>query len=197
VVIDPSMTAIWRRRVVAAVIDMALVVGVLATLVHLQVVRLTRDGTGLFSPQDMDRYTELRSKPNQYLVLGDTTYVLAGAELIMTIVLTAVTIAAVYVLLPGYTGRSPGKLIGRLRILTVHGDVVDTSHTLVRSVVGLVDVFPVLVPGMVGARLARRSPLGQRLGDRVAGTVVVDASRPLAVVGLPQTPLQLPPPRRT
>jgi uncharacterized RDD family membrane protein YckC len=173
------MTDVWRRRVVAALVDLAVVLVVLAGLVLAQVERFTQDAMGLFSPEDFDRLTTLAAMPNRAVEIGDTTYVLAGGRLLMTVVVTLLTIAAIHVVMPGGTGTSPGKWLTRLRVITIHGDLVDYGQSLKRTLVGVVDLLPVVVPWALGAAVALRSPHRQRLGDRVAGTVVVDARLPV------------------
>jgi uncharacterized RDD family membrane protein YckC len=180
-VVAPALTRVWRRRVVAAALDLAIVLTVLVLLVVLQVERFSRDAGGLFAPADFDRIAALTATVHQQIEIAGTRYVLAGAELVMTVLVTALTALVVHVALPGATGTSPGKRVVGLQVVTLRGGVVDRRDALVRTVVGLVDLLPLVVPGLLGARWARRSPLGQRLGDRVAGTVVVDARQRLVL----------------
>lgn len=181
VVIDASLTDVWRRRVAAAVIDLAIVLAVLCTLTFLQMQRLTRDAAGLLSPADSDRWNALAAMPNRHLAFGDTTYVLAGAELIMTVVMSTLVLLSVYVFIPGYSGTSPGKRLLGLKIVTIDGGVVGVTHAVLRTVVGVVDFLPGIVPWLLGRQLAQRSPWHQRLGDRAARTAVIDARRLLSV----------------
>lgn len=187
-VIDPALTDVWRRRVVAALIDLALVVGVLALLSVLQAESFTSDGAGFYSPQDLDRMEALDDLPNRILEIGDTVYVLAGGALLMTVVVTLGLIAGIHVALPAALGTSPGKWVTGLRVVTTDGDLPEYRHTGIRTAVGLVDLLPVVVPWAVGAAVASRSPHHQRLGDRVAGTLVVDGRRPLTTVAREPVP---------
>lgn len=69
-------------------------------------------------------------------------------------------------------GRSPGKAALGLRVFTVEGAPMAARHAFIRSAVGIVDFL--LPPGglfaVVTSLLSRRS---QRLGDLVAGTIVL------------------------
>lgn len=176
--IDASLTDVWRRRVAAGVIDLAIVLAVLCTLTYLQMERLARDAAGLLSPADSDRWNTLAAMPNRHLVLGNTTYVLAGAGLIMTVLMSALVLLSVYVFIPGYSGTSPGKRLLGLKVVTIDGGVVGVAHAALRTGVGVIDFVPGIVPWLLGGQLAQRSPWHQRLGDRAARTAVIDA-RPL------------------
>lgn len=66
-------------------------------------------------------------------------------------------------------GRSLGKLICRLRVVGLDGEPASKSAVVVRNLVRPIDVFP----GMPLVILVLFTPLRQRLGDVLAGTVVV------------------------
>lgn len=96
---------------------------------------------------------------------------------------TAVLIALVFVLLFGYPvlfevfnqGRTPGKIAAGIRVVSVEGNAVSLSASLIRNLVRIVDgwlfVTVILFPiGFVAAFTTRHC---QRLGDLAAGTVVV------------------------
>ncbi|MEO7571692.1 MAG: RDD family protein [Acidimicrobiales bacterium] len=69
-------------------------------------------------------------------------------------------------------GRSPGKAALGLRVVTVEGAPVSARHAFIRSALGIVDFL--LPPGGLFATVsALLSPRGQRLGDLVAGTIVL------------------------
>jgi uncharacterized RDD family membrane protein YckC len=71
-----------------------------------------------------------------------------------------------------WNGRTPGKTVMGLRVVTVEGAPIRFRHATVRAVVGLVDLF--IPPGgataIVSALFTRRT---QRLGDLAAGTIVL------------------------
>ncbi len=68
-------------------------------------------------------------------------------------------------------GWTPGKWLLGLRVVRIDGAPVAPADAMLRNVLRLVDVLP--VAGSVGAFSMAIDPLRRRLGDRVAGTVVV------------------------
>lgn len=72
-----------------------------------------------------------------------------------------------------WAGRTVGKRLLRIRVLTVEGGPIGFRHAAIRALLGLID-FWLPVPGglfaLVAALVTRRS---QRLGDLAAGTIVV------------------------
>ena len=75
----------------------------------------------------------------------------------------------------GLTGRSPGKMALGLRVVTVSGRPIGLGTAALRNVLRAADVLPTAyLAGLVSMALTRRF---QRLGDLVAGTMVVHADR--------------------
>lgn len=70
-----------------------------------------------------------------------------------------------------WRGRSPGKAALGLRVVTADGAPVGFRHAALRSTLGLVDFW--LSSGAVAVIAAFASTRNQRLGDMVAGTVVL------------------------
>jgi uncharacterized RDD family membrane protein YckC len=77
---------------------------------------------------------------------------------------------AYYVLCEAMTGRTLGKRLVRIRVVDDEGDAIGLSAAIIRNLLRLVDGLFIY---LVGAIFAWTSPLGQRLGDRAANTVVV------------------------
>lgn len=74
--------------------------------------------------------------------------------------------------------RTPGKVARGLMVATTDGRPCTRRGSAVRNLVRYVDMLP--GPYLVGLASALRSPDGQRIGDVLAGTVVVataDATR--------------------
>jgi uncharacterized RDD family membrane protein YckC len=70
-----------------------------------------------------------------------------------------------------FAGRTPGKILTHLRVVTESGNVLDWRAALLRNLLRAVDTLPAgYVIGVVSMIL---SPSVQRLGDIVAGTLVV------------------------
>jgi len=80
---------------------------------------------------------------------------------------------AYYIVLEAMIGATLGKLLTNLRVVKDDGAGLDWSSSVVRNVFRLVDALPLLIPYLIGAILIWTSGKNQRLGDRVAGTVVV------------------------
>lgn len=79
-------------------------------------------------------------------------------------------------------GQTPGKVWQNLVVTTTIGGSPGPFASATRNLLRYVDWFPACF--LLGWLLARRSPAGQRFGDRVADTVVVRPKSPesLAVV---------------
>lgn len=72
-------------------------------------------------------------------------------------------------------GQTPGKAIMGLRVATVEGAPIGFRHAAIRAAVGLIDFYSTFgVAAVVSSLVSRRH---QRLGDFVAGTVVVRERR--------------------
>jgi uncharacterized RDD family membrane protein YckC len=75
-----------------------------------------------------------------------------------------------------FSQRTPGKRAVHLRVVTREGGTPSVASLLIRNLVRLVDL-------VVGVPLIALDPLGRRLGDRLAGTLVVhDADRPALIL---------------
>lgn len=74
-----------------------------------------------------------------------------------------------------WNGQTPGKRLVGLRVIGVTGRPITPMDAILRNLLRIVDSFPVIYAvGIVSVFLTERS---QRLGDLVAGTVVVHETR--------------------
>jgi uncharacterized RDD family membrane protein YckC len=80
----------------------------------------------------------------------------------------------------GLTGRTPGKAALRLRVVTTTGRPIGLTNAALRNILRAADVLPnAYGVGLLAMALTRRF---QRLGDLVAGTmVIVEAKASIAV----------------
>jgi uncharacterized RDD family membrane protein YckC len=89
-----------------------------------------------------------------------------------------------------WSGKTIGKQAFGLRVVTVEGAPVRFRHAAIRSALQIVDF--VLVPiGVIATLSALPSPRDQRVGDRIAGTMVLrerSGSREAAAVAFPPLP---------
>jgi uncharacterized RDD family membrane protein YckC len=109
-----------------------------------------------------------------------------------------------YTVMEGLFGATIGKFATGIRVVREDGSKLDMGASLVRNLLRVVDAFAAY---LVAAILVWTSPTKQRLGDRVAKTVVVEASSvgaaapqtsgwtsPPAPFGAGITPPPMPPP---
>lgn len=95
---------------------------------------------------------------------------------VIGVVLILVGVFAVLVVWPtawevATKGRSLGKMALGLRVVTVEGAPIRLRHALVRGLLGLVEI--VLSYGVIAVAVALGSRRFRRLGDHLAGTVVI------------------------
>ena len=70
-----------------------------------------------------------------------------------------------------WRGRTPGKAAMGLRVVTIEGGPIRFRHAAVRAILGLLDKY--LGSGLVGLVAVMATRRNQRLGDLVAGTIVL------------------------
>lgn len=88
-------------------------------------------------------------------------------------------VVAVYAVQEALFGATWGKLVAGLRVVDADGLRPTPGMALVRNILRVVEYYPAFY--LVGAVVALTSPRRQRIGDRLAGTLVVRAeSAPLA-----------------
>ncbi|HKN02234.1 MAG TPA: RDD family protein [Candidatus Binataceae bacterium] len=98
--------------------------------------------------------------------------------------LIAILLLTEFVLETGYfifwematNGRSPGKMLVGLRVVKQNGLPIDLRTSVVRNLMRIADILPANY--LVGLISMLISASGQRLGDHVAGTIVVRLDRP-------------------
>jgi uncharacterized RDD family membrane protein YckC len=80
-----------------------------------------------------------------------------------------------FVVWEGATGRSPGKMAAGLRVVTTSGRPIGFAAAALRNVLRAADAIP--TGYATGATAMALSPRFQRLGDLVAGTMVIIPER--------------------
>jgi uncharacterized RDD family membrane protein YckC len=89
-------------------------------------------------------------------------------------------------------GRSLGKLIMGLRVVRDDGGAIRFRHALVRALGGFfVDFWALGLIGAVALFVSLFSSQGKRVGDHLAGTVVIHTRVPKQTIELAQMPPQL------
>jgi hypothetical protein len=81
-------------------------------------------------------------------------------------------------------GRSPGKMLVGLRVVRRNGLPIDLRSSLVRNLMRAVDILP--AEYLVGLISILLSSSGERLGDHVAGTIVLRLDRPETAAEIPR-----------
>ena len=102
-------------------------------------------------------------------ITGNTTdggFNMQGAPALMLFVIWILY----YILLEGYMGATVGKMALGIKVVKTDGSPCDITAALIRNVLRIIDGLFVY---LVGAILIWTSDKKQRLGDRVANTVVV------------------------
>ncbi|MCC3327861.1 RDD family protein [Nocardia abscessus] len=109
----------------------------------------------------------------------------AGVDSAWLDVVMLVTIVTVLVGYPvtcetAWRGRTLGKLMLGLRVVREDGGPIDFRHALTRGLAGaIVDFWMLGGFGAIAVLTSMCSPHARRIGDVLAGTVVVHAQRPL------------------
>jgi uncharacterized RDD family membrane protein YckC len=98
-------------------------------------------------------------------------FALKGTPALLVIFLTILFGLAYFTLLEAiWNGQTPGKKLTKIRVVREDGRPITFQESLIRNILRLVDGQ---VCYLVGAILVWRSPRKQRLGDRIAHTVVI------------------------
>jgi uncharacterized RDD family membrane protein YckC len=114
--------------------------------------------------------------------------------------LTALALALTVLVLIGYPttvetltrGRSLGKLVMGLRVVRDDGGAIRFRHALVRALGGFfVDFWALGLAGAVALFVSLFSPQGKRVGDYLAGTLVIHTRVPRQDMELVDMPPQL------
>lgn len=77
------------------------------------------------------------------------------------------------IIMEGQRGTTLGKMALGLRVVNLDGTPITMNQSVIRNLLLLVDEVPFFIPCLLGAILIWNSPLKQRLGDRVAKTMVI------------------------
>jgi uncharacterized RDD family membrane protein YckC len=116
----------------------------------------------------------LLDSTNIHLQLGEKTWFVEGGRATLIYLLDLVAGLALFGLLPGLTGWTPGKLITGLRVVRADSERAGMGRSLARPFLWIADGFPYFIPGLVGFILILSTKEHRRVADYVAGTYVVD-----------------------
>ncbi|MDH4277329.1 MAG: RDD family protein [Acidimicrobiia bacterium] len=175
----PNRPPLLGRRVAAGLVDLAVVLlaaaaAAVSTLTRVPAIRQP-DGSITFTDVDRRLVNGMTGPLSGGRLLGDTLWAFSTLDVLAVAAVALVAGVTVGVLIPRLTGdRSPGKLLLRLRVTTVDGRSPGVVRHLARTLASPIDLMPLVVPGLTGFAFAASNPDQQRIGDRLAGTIVVD-----------------------
>ncbi len=179
--LDPDSTNVLQRRVLASLVDLGLIAVSTALIWRTQWIRFEISARDPIT-NDMIPNADQAARINEIAASLHTSFewrgslvVLDQTGLVLTALFGLVMALVTFVLLPANTGWSPGKRLLGLSVVDREGKLPSLSAHLARSVAGLLDAIPFVVPGLLGWMLARNDDFHRRIGDRIAKTHVIDA----------------------
>ena len=179
---DP--TAVFGRRVLAALID--------AALIFIPVIMLATSAFEYYEesslPVSATEFCDTYEAQTGGICepVGDRVYFSDDSTAAASALLWGATVI-LFVLLQGVTGWTPGKLIGGVRCVREDGRPPGLLKALLRWLLWIVDGFPFIIPALVGFIVGLTTVGHRRVGDMVAKTFVVGraaAGSPIVVPGL-------------
>ncbi|SRR5258708_31402526 len=78
-----------------------------------------------------------------------------------------------FVLLEELYGATLGKMLFGIKVVSENGSKITIKQSLYRNLLRIVDGFPYIIPNLVGLVVLSTNDKKQRIGDRVAKTLVV------------------------
>ena len=172
---DP--TSVMGRRIIAYVIDATLAFAIV-------VIAFFALADSVEVPAFIDNacdIAELDDNVTSCFQIGDTVYLLEGADVAFVWLAGFGMGALNSVLLQGATGASVGKQATALRVVNASGQVCGLGRALVRWLLLIVDAYFCFLIGLITAFVSKGH---QRVGDMVAKTYVVSARD----MGVPPVP---------
>jgi uncharacterized RDD family membrane protein YckC len=139
----------------------------LAMLIDLALVSLLQVGAS----QVFGVYQPLADSSARALINGDGFYLYVGQATTIAFLWLAIIVIAYFTGFEAVFGATPGKALLRLHVVMLDGGRPSFGAILMRNVLRLVDVLPAFY--IVGALVAESTLHEQRVGDIVAGTIVV------------------------
>ncbi|MGK2927958.1 MAG: RDD family protein [Acidimicrobiales bacterium] len=105
--------------------------------------------------------------------MGVSGVVLDETIVVVALIATTFAVLLVYPVVCEtiWNGRTPGKMVVGLRVVTIEGAPVRFRHAAIRSALGIVDFL--VGAGAVAILSALATRQSQRLGDLAAGTIVI------------------------
>jgi len=111
------------------------------------------------------------------ITIDTSTAQVSISSFFSALILIDVIIAFLYfTLLEGRNGQTVGKMIVKIKVVKkANYSPITYSEAAVRTILRIIDLIPFIAPYLLGAVLIWASEHRQRLGDRVANTIVVQS----------------------
>lgn len=159
-------TKVVGRRVVALIVDVVLISGI-NFLIFLA-----------FAGDKLEAYNQgdLQLGDTTYvnLTLGDTQYAVFGSKAGAYFLITLAIGIGYFVVLQGLRGLTLGKALVGIRVVREDGvSMPGVGRAFARWFLVIADAFPYLIPYLTGFIVAMVNKSNKRIGDMVAGTIVV------------------------
>lgn len=171
---------VMGRRVVAFLID-AIVIFAIQTAVFFA---MADKDTEILEKLQAGEYS-LDDTTYGNVTIGDNEWAIVGGDFLLYVLIIAVVYVLYYWLLQGRTGWTLGKMLTGIRVVREDGSAPGFGRAAARSFLWIADAFPYIIPNLVGFVVAMTNDQRQRIGDKVAGTCVVEAGamgRPVGTV---------------
>jgi uncharacterized RDD family membrane protein YckC len=104
---------------------------------------------------------------------GALTFQYSGSDAITFLGAYLLIFFLYYIVLEGFMGQTLGKKVLKLKVVQEDGKACGFGPATIRTILRIIDALPFLY--IIGMILISRSDKKQRLGDRLAKTVVVKA----------------------
>jgi uncharacterized RDD family membrane protein YckC len=115
---------------------------------------------------------------------GATSFAFYGAEAYPLLGAGGVIFLLYFVILEGMWGATVGKMVMKIKVVREDGSACGLMPALIRNILRIIDALPFLY--IIGLIFMSRSDKKQRLGDRIAKTVVVKSgAAPVGTVPVP------------
>lgn len=178
---EPSQPSLLPRRIAASLVDLGLVGGLWLLVLYRLAVRFEiaqrePNGTPIYAQNQREALAEIATGLNFGRVIGDFYYSIHGRGLVLGFLSLIIFSLIAWVLVPANTGWSAGHRALGLQVTDMKGGKPPLDSYLRRYLVGLVDLFPYVIPGLLGWVIASRNEHNQRFGDLSADTKVVAAT---------------------
>lgn len=108
-----------------------------------------------------------------FVLSGSFTFEYQGEAAYPFLLVYGLIVILYYAILEGTMGATVGKKLVKIKIVKDDGSACGIGPAFVRTLLRFIDALPFLY--IIGMVLIARSEKKQRLGDRLAGTIVVKA----------------------